>query len=73
MDKTLLSHFIKRVINERKSLYVYADGGIFCYISSDTYHGERKPGVEGNDLVYFDVNKNEMSHIEAGSIKDIQF
>ena len=73
MDKALLKHFIKRVINERKSLYVYADGGIFCYISSDTYHGERKPGVEGNDLVYFDVNKNETSRIEAGSIKAIQF
>lgn len=73
MDKTLLSHFIKRVINERKSLYVYADGGIFCYISSDTYHGERKPRVEGEDLVCFDVNKNEMSRIEAGSINDIQF
>lgn len=73
MDKTLLSHFIKRVINERKSLYVYADGGIFCYISSDTYHGDRKPRFEGDDLLYFNVNKNEMSRIDAGRIMDIQF
>lgn len=73
MDKKLLSHFIKRVINERKSLYVYADGGVFCYISSDTYHGDRKPRVEGDDLLFFNVNKNEMSRIEAGKIIDIQF
>lgn len=73
MDKTLLSHFIKRVINERKSLYVYADGGIFCYISSDTYHGDRKPRVDGDGLLYFNVNKNGMSRIDAGRIIDIQF
>ena len=73
MDKTLLSHFIRRVINERKSLYVYADGGIFCYISADTYHGDRKPRVDGDDLLYFNVNKNEMSRIDAGRIMDIQF
>lgn len=73
MDKTLLSHFIKRVVNERKSLYVYADGGIFCYIPSDTYHGDRKPRVEGGDLLYFNVNTNGMTRLDAGRIIDIQF
>lgn len=73
MDKKLLEHFLRRVVSEGISLYVYGKGGFFCHIPRECLHGEKKPRVEGDDLVYWDVHNNKPARLDTARIIDIQF
>ena len=73
MDKALLKHFLRRVVAEGNFLYVYGEGGFFCHITREYLHNEKQPRIEGNDLVYWDVQNNKFARFDTAKIFDIQF